>query len=82
MKEEIKELDLSTMTESDVEELLDRLSKLSNVELKETVELIIDKVDDKNISDDDMPKVYESIFRNELVKKTVDSIMEEYDKEL
>lgn len=81
MKEKIKELDFSIMDEKDISNLLESSLKLSDIELKECIELIIDKIELSEMTDDTVSKPYEIIFNDARIKQLSNELIEEYNNE-
>lgn len=82
MKETIKNLDFSTMTEDGAKELLTSLLELDDAGLKETVIEIIDKIELSQMSDDEIPASYEIIFNNDKVKAVAENLLDEYNEDI
>jgi len=82
MKEQIENLDFSTMTEESANDLLTSLLELDDNELKETVVDIIDKIELSQMSDDSIPKSYEVIFNNDKIKAVAENLLEEYNEDI
>jgi hypothetical protein len=82
MKETIENLDFNTLTEEGANELLISMLSLSEVDLKESVIMVIDKIELSQMTDDVIPKSYEIIFNNEKIKAVAESLLEEYNEEI
>jgi hypothetical protein len=82
MKEQIENLDFSTMTEDSANELLTTLLELDDDGLKESVVDIIDKIELSQMNDDSIPKSYEVIFNNDRIKTIAENLLDEYNEDI
>lgn len=82
MKEQIENLDFSTMTEESANELLTSLLELDDDGLKESVVEIIDKIELSQMNDDTIPKSYEVIFNNDRIKTVAENLLDEYNEDI
>lgn len=82
MIEKIKELDFSTMQDEETDVLLDELMNLSDDDLKESLNEIIDTIDYKYTSDEEtsLYPSYDKIFGNERIKGMLSELLKEYEQ--
>jgi len=82
MKEEIENLDFSTMDEESANDFLTSLLELNEEDLKNAVVDVIDKIDLATMTDDSIPASYEIIFNNDKVKAIAENLLEEYNEDI
>ena len=85
MIEKIKSLDFVNLNEADSQNLLTEMLSQNDDELKEYINTIVDGInyEDTEIeSIDELSVSYKTIFNNDRVKKLMEELLEEYDKEV
>lgn len=82
MIEKIKELDFSTLSTEDTDILVTEMIALSDDELKENVNTIIDTIDYKYTSEDEntLFPSYDTIFGNDRIKEVLNNLLKEYEE--
>ena len=84
MIEKIKTLDFVAMNETDSQNLLTEMLTLSDDELKECINTIVDSINYEDTEIDSIDELlvsYKTIFNNDRVKQLMEQLLEEYDKE-
>jgi len=85
MIEKIKTLDFVTMNEEDSQNLLTEMLVLTDDELKECINTIVDNMNYEDTEIDNIDELivsYKTIFNNDRVKQLMEELLEEYDKEV
>ena len=85
MIEKIKALDFAKMSEEESQNLLTELLVLTDDELKECINTIVDGISYEDTEIDMIDELlvsYKTIFNNDRVKKLMEELLEEYDKEI
>ena len=85
MIERIKNFDYLNSSVEDVNKLIEDLVVLPNEELKNCINEIVDTIDYKYTSDEGeekLPLSYETIFNNEIIKKVLEDLLEDYNQKV
>jgi Tol biopolymer transport system component len=85
MIEKIKTADFTNMSEEESQNMLTEMLTLGDDELKNCVNTIVDTIkyeDTEKESIDDLSVAYKTIFSNDKIKKIMEGLLEEYDKEV
>ena len=85
MIEKIKSLNFTELNEEDSKNLLTEMLTLSDEDLKECINTIVDGLnyEDTEIENvDELLVSYKTIFNNDRVKQLMEELLEEYDKEM
>ena len=85
MIEKIKTMDFTKVSEEEANNILTEMLELNDDDVKECVNIIIDSIDyeDTNVDNiEELPVSYQLIFSNEKIKKVMEDLLEEYDKEI
>ncbi len=84
MIEKIKAADFTNMSEEESQNILTDMLAQSDDDLKNCINVIVDGIkyeDTDKESIDDLSVAYKIIFNNDRVKKIMEELLEEYDKE-
>lgn len=85
MIEKLKSLDFTNVTQEETDNILSEMLSLNDDDMKECIYLIIDSVDYGDTDSDkieDLSVFYKTVFNDEKVKGIMQSILDEYEKNI